>query len=106
MRVFIAVAGMAAALPGVIASHTCLPVIGVPAVSKSQVLGLDAVFSILQMPPGVPVACVSINGGANAALLAAEILSLGDDNMRERLFAFRERMKEKVIQKNKKFREE
>ena len=106
IRVFIAAAGMAAALPGAIASYTCLPVIGVPAVSKSQVLGLDSIFSILQMPPGVPVACVSVNGGENAALLAAAIVATADEDLRGRLVFFRERMKEKVIEKDKRFRDE
>jgi 5-(carboxyamino)imidazole ribonucleotide mutase len=78
VRVVIAGAGMAAALPGVVASYTDLPVIGVPLVSSSSVLGgLDAVLSIVQMPPGVPVACVSLNGSRNAAILAAKILAQG-----------------------------
>ena len=106
VRVFIAAAGMAAALSGAIASYTILPVIGVPAVSNSHVLGLDSIFSILQMPPGVPVACVSVNGGENAALLAVEILALGDEDLRERLVSFRERMKKRVMQKDKRFRDE
>jgi phosphoribosylaminoimidazole carboxylase PurE protein len=78
LRVLIAGAGLAAALPGVIAAHTDLPVIGVPLRSSKSVLdGLDAVLSIVQMPPGVPVACVSVDGSRNAALLAARILSIG-----------------------------
>ena len=105
IKVFIAAAGMAAALPGAIASHTHLPVIGVPAVSKSAVSGFDSILSILQMPPGVPVACVSVNGGENAALLAVEILALGDEDMKERLLAFRERMKKRVMDKDQKFRD-
>lgn len=76
LRVLIAGAGMAAALPGALAAHTDLPVIGVPLRSSKSVLdGLDAVLSIVQMPPGVPVACVSVDGARNAALLAARILS-------------------------------
>jgi len=71
----IAGAGMAAALPGVVAAHTHLPVIGIPISSKS-LQGHDALFSIVQMPPGVPVACVAIDGGKNAAILAAQILAL------------------------------
>jgi len=71
----IAGAGMAAALPGVVAAHTHLPVIGLPISSKS-LQGHDALFSIVQMPPGVPVACVAIDGGKNAAILAAQILAL------------------------------
>jgi 5-(carboxyamino)imidazole ribonucleotide mutase len=105
IMVFIAAAGMAAALPGAIASYTHLPVIGVPAVSKSPVLGLDSIFSILQMPPGVPVACVSVNGGENAALLAAQILALGDDGLGQRILSYRERMKQKVKDKDRRFRD-
>ncbi|HVD24719.1 MAG TPA: 5-(carboxyamino)imidazole ribonucleotide mutase [Gaiellaceae bacterium] len=79
IRVLIAGAGMAAALPGVVAAYSELPVIGVPLrSSKSVADGLDALFSIVQMPPGVPVACVSIDGSRNAAVLAARILALGD----------------------------
>lgn len=78
MRVIIAGAGMAAALPGVVAAYTDLPVIGVPLTSsKSAMGGLDALLSIVQMPPGVPVACVSLNGAKNAAVLAAKILAQG-----------------------------
>src|ERR687885_711784 len=78
VRVIIAGAGMAAALPGVVAAYTELPVIGVPLTSSKSVMGgLDAVLSIVQMPPGVPVACVSVNGARNAAILAAKILAQG-----------------------------
>jgi phosphoribosylaminoimidazole carboxylase PurE protein len=77
LRVIIAGAGMAAALPGVVAAYTNLPVIGVPLTSSKSVMGgLDALLSIAQMPPGVPVACVSVNGARNAAVLAARILAL------------------------------
>ena len=77
VRVLIAGAGMAAALPGVVAAYSDLPVIGVPLTSSKSVMGgLDAILSIVQMPPGVPVACVSVNGGRNAAVLAARILAL------------------------------
>ena len=79
LRVLIAGAGMAAALPGVVAAYSELPVIGVPLrSSKSVADGLDALLSIVQMPPGVPVACVSIDGSRNAAVLAARILALGE----------------------------
>jgi 5-(carboxyamino)imidazole ribonucleotide mutase len=79
IRVLIAGAGMAAALPGVVAAYSELPVIGVPLrSSKSVADGLDALLSIVQMPPGVPVACVSIDGSRNAAVLAARILALGN----------------------------
>ena len=78
VRVIIAGAGMAAALPGVIAAYTDLPVIGVPLTSsKSALGGLDAILAIVQMPPGVPVACVSLNGARNAAILASKILGQG-----------------------------
>jgi 5-(carboxyamino)imidazole ribonucleotide mutase len=78
VRVIIAGAGMAAALPGVVAAYTDLPVIGVPLTSSKSVMGgLDALLSIVQMPPGVPVACVSVNGSRNAAVLAAKILAQG-----------------------------
>ena len=78
VRVIIAGAGMAAALPGVVAAYTELPVIGVPLTSSRSVMGgLDALLSIVQMPPGVPVACVSVNGAKNAAILAAKILAQG-----------------------------
>ena len=77
IRVMIAGAGMAAALPGVVAAHSELPVIGVPLRSSKSLLdGLDALLSIVQMPPGVPVACVSVDGARNAAVLAARILAL------------------------------
>ena len=78
VRVIIAAAGMAAALPGAVAAHTDLPVIGVPLTSsKTAGGGLDAILSIVQMPPGVPVACVSLDGARNAAVLAAKILGQG-----------------------------
>lgn len=78
IRVIIAGAGMSAALPGVVASYSDLPVIGVPLTSsKSAAGGLDAILAIVQMPPGVPVACVSLNGARNAAILAAKILAQG-----------------------------
>jgi 5-(carboxyamino)imidazole ribonucleotide mutase len=80
IRVLIAGAGMAAALPGVVAAYSELPVIGVPLrSSKSVAGGLDALLAIAQMPPGVPVACVSVDGGRNAAILAARILALLDE---------------------------
>lgn len=81
--VFIAVAGLSAALPGFIAAHTLRPVVGVPRAVKLE--GLDALFSIVQMPTGVPVACVGIDSSKNAALLAAEILALEDEGLSQRL---------------------
>ncbi len=82
--VLIAGAGMAAALPGVVASHTHLPVIGLP-ISSKALEGHDALFSIVQMPPGVPVACVAIDGGRNAAILAVQILSLKYPTLKAKL---------------------
>jgi phosphoribosylaminoimidazole carboxylase PurE protein len=86
--VIIAAAGMAAHLPGVVAAWTTLPVIGLP-LARSALQGLDSLLSIVQMPPGVPVACVGIDGARNAALLAASILSLGDQAVREALEGYR-----------------
>ena len=83
VKVIIAAAGMAAALPGVIAASTTLPVIGVPV--KGMLDGLDALLSIVQMPPGIPVATVGVNGGLNAAILATEMLALADTDIAQRL---------------------
>ena len=83
-KVIIAGAGLAAALPGVLAAHTTLPIIGVPCAS-GVLNGLDALYSIVQMPPGVPVACVGIDNARNEAVLAAQILSLTDEGIRDRL---------------------
>ncbi|MBD3397761.1 5-(carboxyamino)imidazole ribonucleotide mutase [Candidatus Micrarchaeota archaeon] len=87
----IAVAGLSAALPGVIAAHTLTPVIGVPVSAKLE--GMDALLSIAQMPPGIPVAAVGIDNGKNAALLALQILALQDKKIEEKLVAYREKMK-------------
>jgi len=87
--VFIAIAGLSAALPGFIAAHTLKPVVGVPKAVK--IGGLDALLSTVQMPTGVPVACVGIDSAKNAALLAAEILALGDEDLRRRLEDYRRR---------------
>ncbi len=92
--VFIAIAGLAAALPGSIASHTTKPVIGVPVSGK---VNMDAILSIVQMPPGIPVAAVGLDRGDNAALLAAEILALTDDSVREKLEDYRKEMREKYV---------
>ncbi|PKN80843.1 MAG: 5-(carboxyamino)imidazole ribonucleotide mutase [Candidatus Cloacimonetes bacterium HGW-Cloacimonetes-1] len=89
VKVIIACAGMAAHLPGVIASHTVLPVIGVPLVS-GELGGTDALYSIAQMPPGVPVACVAINGVKNAALLAIQILAIANPELRKKLHEYKE----------------
>lgn len=89
VKVIIAVAGMAAHLPGVIASHTALPVIGVP-LASGGLGGMDALLSIAQMPPGVPVACVAIGGAKNAALLAIQILALNDAELLAKLKTYKE----------------
>jgi len=91
--VIIAAAGMAAHLPGVVAAWTALPVIGVP-VGKPGMSGLDALLSIAQMPPGVPVACMAVNGARNAALFAAAVLALKHEGVREALEAYREKQAE------------
>ncbi len=87
-EVFIAVAGLAAHLPGVIASMTVKPVVGVPVNAKLN--GLDSLLSIVQMPPGVPVACVGIDNARNAGILAAEMIALGDSKVKERIEKMRE----------------
>ena len=98
LKVIIAGAGMAAALPGVIAACTTLPVIGVPI--KGMLDGLDAMLSIIQMPPGIPVATVGVNGAQNAAILALEMLALNDEPLAERLAAYKEGLKEKIVKAN------
>lgn len=98
LKVIIAGAGMAAALPGVIAAGTTLPVIGVPI--KGMLDGLDALLSIVQMPPGIPVATVGVNGAQNAAILAAQMLSLSDAELAGRLAAFKESLKNKIVKAN------
>lgn len=99
VKVIIAGAGMAAALPGVIAASTTLPVIGVP-VKGSVLDGMDAVFSILQMPPGIPVATVAINGALNAAILAVQMLALSDDALAEKFAAYKEGLRGKIEKAN------
>jgi len=94
-KVFIAVAGLSAALPGTIASHTTKPVIGVPVSGK---LNLDAVLSVSQMPPGVPVAAVGLDRGENAAILAVEILAVKDERLVEKLREHREALKKWVLE--------
>jgi len=92
--VFIAIAGLAAALPGSIAAHTVKPVIGVPVSGK---VNMDAILSIVQMPPGIPVAAVGLDRGDNAALLAAEIIAVNDEGVREKLEGYRREMREKYV---------
>lgn len=98
IRVIIAGAGMAAALPGVIAASTTVPVIGVPI--KGMLDGLDAMLSIIQMPPGIPVATVGVNGAQNAAILAVEMLALTDEALAKRLEQYKDSLKEKIVKAN------
>lgn len=98
--VIIAAAGMAAHLAGAMAANTILPVIGIPCES-GPLKGMDALLSTVQMPPGVPVATVSINGGKNAALLAAQILGIEDESLSKKLSALKEQEKEKIVEKNR-----
>lgn len=104
LQVIIAGAGMAAHLPGVVAAQTNLPVIGVPLLGKT-LSGQDALYSIVQMPPGVPVATVAINGARNAALLAAQILARNDGLVREKLVQYRRRLSEETRKKNERLQE-
>ncbi|MDQ1371576.1 MAG: 5-(carboxyamino)imidazole ribonucleotide mutase [Candidatus Thermoplasmatota archaeon] len=97
-EVFIAIAGLSAALPGVIASRTMKPVIGVPV---SGALNLDAILSVVQMPPGIPVAGVGLDRGENAAILAAQMLALKDPKVGKALAEYRQRLREKVMQDSK-----
>ena len=103
--VLIAAAGMAAHLAGAIAANTTLPVIGIPCKS-ANLDGIDALLSTVQMPSGIPVATVAINGGVNAALLSAEILAVSDEALSEKLQALRARAKEAVLEKDRKISEE
>ncbi|MBR6981494.1 MAG: 5-(carboxyamino)imidazole ribonucleotide mutase [Prevotella sp.] len=98
VKVIIAAAGMAAALPGVIAAATTLPVIGVPI--KGMLDGLDAMLSIIQMPPGIPVATVGVNGALNAAILAAEMLALTDATIAQKVEDYKSRLGEKIVKAN------
>ena len=93
LKVLIAGAGLAAHLPGVVAAHTPLPVIGVP-LFQEGLAGADALYSCVQMPPGVPVATVAIGGSKNAAVLAAQIIATGDDELREKLKAYKKELAE------------
>lgn len=104
IKVIIAGAGMAAALPGVIAASTTLPVIGVPI--KGGVLdGVDALYSILQMPPGIPVATVAINGAMNAAILACQMIALGDETMAKKMSEYKATLGEKIEKANKELKD-
>lgn len=98
VKVIIAGAGMAAALPGVIAANTTIPVIGVPI--KGMLDGLDALLSIVQMPPGIPVATMGVNGAQNAAILAGEMLALSDSDLAARMTAYKLSLKSKIEKAN------
>ena len=98
LKVIIAGAGMAAALPGVIAANTTVPVIGVPI--KGMLDGLDAMLSIIQMPPGIPVATVGVNGAQNAAILAVEMMALSDETLAQKLAAYKSGLKDKIVKAN------
>jgi 5-(carboxyamino)imidazole ribonucleotide mutase len=94
--VFIGIAGLSAALPGVIAAHTIKPVIGIPVSGK---VNLDAILSIIQMPPGIPVGAVGLDRGENAALLAIQILAITDKRLSKKLLAYRKKMQKKLLPK-------
>ncbi|MCX6330878.1 MAG: 5-(carboxyamino)imidazole ribonucleotide mutase [Bacteroidia bacterium] len=99
IKVIIAAAGMAAHLPGVIASMTPLPVIGVPV--NTSLEGLDSILSILQMPPGIPVATVGVNAAQNAAILAAQIIGTGDEKILKEVINYKQSLKKKIVESNK-----
>ena len=98
IEIIIAAAGMAAHLPGVIASMTTVPVIGVPI--NASLDGMDALLAIVQMPPGIPVATVGINGSLNAAILAVQILAVGNKELRIKLSEYKENLKKKIVEAN------
>ncbi|MFA7074749.1 MAG: 5-(carboxyamino)imidazole ribonucleotide mutase [Endomicrobiaceae bacterium] len=106
VKVFIAAAGMSAALPGVVASETILPVIGIP-IDGKNLSSMDALFSIAQMPPSIPVACVSIGkaGAVNAAVLALQILALNNENISEKLLKYKEDVAKIIMEKNKRLKD-
>jgi 5-(carboxyamino)imidazole ribonucleotide mutase len=98
VKVIIAAAGMAAHLPGVVAALTPLPVIGVPI--KSSFDGLDALLAIVQMPPGIPVATVAVDGALNAAILATQMIGTGDDTIYQKTVAYKSNLKTKMVKAN------
>lgn len=98
VKVIIAAAGMAAHLPGVIASMTTIPVIGVPI--NASLDGLDALLAIVQMPPGIPVATVGIDGSLNAAILALQMIATGDESLQKKLVVYKENLKKKIVKAN------
>lgn len=99
VQVIIAGAGGAAHLPGMVAAISPLPVIGVPVKSSNSLDGWDSIFSILQMPGGVPVATVALNNAKNAGLLAAQILSVADENLRKKIISYKEKLNSDVLKK-------
>ncbi len=103
IEVIIAGAGMAAHLAGVIAAMTPVPVIGVPI--KSSFEGMDALLAMVQMPPGIPVATVAVNGAMNAGILAAQILAVGSPELKEQIVSFKEGLKQKIVDANKELSE-
>lgn len=98
IKVIIAGAGMAAHLPGVIAAMTPVPVIGVPI--NASLSGFDSVLAILQMPPGIPVATVAVNGALNAAILAVQMMATGDKELMKKMIAYKEGLKQKIVKAN------
>tara|TARA_B110000438_G_scaffold119807_1_gene116897 strand:+ start:44 stop:556 length:513 start_codon:yes stop_codon:yes gene_type:complete len=100
IKVIIAGAGGAAHLPGVVAAFTHIPIIGVPCRSSISIDGWDSILSILQMPPGVPVATVGLDGSLNAGILAAQILSIGDNELNKRILNYKQGLKQKIIKAN------
>ena len=98
IKVIIAGAGMAAHLPGVIAAMTPIPIIGVPI--NASLDGMDALLAIVQMPPGIPVATVGINGALNAAILASQMIATGDDSLMKKNIAYKENLKQKIVKAN------
>ena len=103
IQVIIAAAGMAAHLPGVIASMTTLPVIGVPI--KASLDGLDSLLAIVQMPPGIPVATVGIDGALNAGIFAAQIMATADENLQHKLADYKENLKKKIVKANEELKD-
>lgn len=103
IQVIIAAAGMAAHLPGVIASMTTLPVIGVPI--NASLDGMDALLAIVQMPPGIPVATVGINASLNAAILALQMIAIGDQNLQNKLHSYKEGLKSKITKANEELKQ-
>lgn len=98
IKVIIAGAGMAAHLPGVIAAMTPIPVIGVPI--NASLSGFDSILAILQMPPGIPVATVAVNGALNSAILAVQMMATGDDVLMQKLIDYKENLKQKIVKAN------